>query len=491
MDHPRVGNVIFVHPDGTGPSHWAAARAYWRGPDGALAWDGLEELAVYRGHMADQLTATSNGGATTHAFGVKVRGAGSFGRDGEGDDAKELVALSGYRGSIMREAANAGLPVGVVNDGDLAEPGTGAFLAEAGSRHDVADIVDQMVFGRPGADDIPPVVVLGGGERFLLPRGTPRCVDHVSTHCAVHADPVTGQGPMRQDGRNLVKEAGEAGWVVVRTRREFDALVREVQTRADYRPRVLGAFAADDTFNDVPEEELVMRGLTDSRRDARDRRGRLIIWGDAPGSRGANPPTAREMTELALLILQRHSEAAGKPFFLVVEVESTDNLANANNAIGSLRAIRRADEVIAAIRDFEATHPDTLLLTAADSDASGLNVISPPPVDDDGRVSSLNNNPTGRAADRQDVAADGMEGQGTMPFRALPDAAGRASDFAISWIGINDVAGGVIARAQGLNADALRHQFNNTLDNTDVYRLMYLTLFGRMPEASTPPARTP
>ena len=197
------------------------------------------------------------------------------------------------------------------------------------------------------------------------------------------------------------------------------------------------------------------------------------------------------MTELALLILQRHSEAAGKPFFLVVEVESTDNLANANNAIGSLRAIRRADEVIAATRDFQATHPDTLLLTAADSDASGLNVISPPPVDDDGRVSSLNNNPTGRAADRQDVAADGMEGQGTMPFRALPDAAGRASDFAISWIGINDVAGGVIARAQGLNADALRHQFNNTLDNTDVYRLMYLTLFGRMPEANTPPARTP
>ena len=37
-----------------------------------LAWDRLPALAVYRGHMADQLVGTSNGAATAHAFGRRV-----------------------------------------------------------------------------------------------------------------------------------------------------------------------------------------------------------------------------------------------------------------------------------------------------------------------------------------------------------------------------------------------------------------------------------
>ena len=46
------------------------------------------------------LTMSSNGGATTHAFGFKVQAEDSFGQDGS----RSITALSGYRGSIMREA---------------------------------------------------------------------------------------------------------------------------------------------------------------------------------------------------------------------------------------------------------------------------------------------------------------------------------------------------------------------------------------------------
>jgi alkaline phosphatase len=433
--------------------------------------------------MADALVGTSNGGATSHAFGVKVRGPGSYGRDGEGDDARPIAAASGYRGSVMREAAASGHPVGLVNDGDLAEPGTGAFLAEANSRYDQEDIAEQLVFGRDGSDDPAPAVILGGGERFMLPEGTPVCGKRITRDCAVHVDPLTGAGPSRTDGRNLVAEAEAAGWLVIRTRDEFDRLTRTVERRSDYAPQVLGLFAADDIFNDDPEEALIAAGLVDDERPADDPRGRLVAWGTAAGTRGADPPTASEMTRLALTILERRSRRAGRPFMLVVEVESTDNLANANNAIGALRALRRADEVIEDTAAFVAREPGTLLLVAADSDAAGLQLISPPPVQDDGRVTGINGNPADAEIHRRMFPVDGIEGRASVPFLARPDSEGRRAEFAIAWTGERDVAGGVLARAAGLNSAMLETEFGGVLDNTDVYRLMYRTLFGDWPDA--------
>jgi alkaline phosphatase len=471
----EVGNVIFIHPDGSGLNEWNAARAYWMGPDESLEWDRLPELAVYHGHMSDRLTATSNGGATAHAFGYKVQGPDSYGKD----RGRAILSLSGYPGSVMREAGAAGYPIGVVNDGDAAEPGTGAFLAEVDLRYNANGIARQIVEGRPGPDDPPPAVVLGGGERFFLPEETPRCAEVVRPDCAVHQDPLNGRGPARKDGRNLVQEAMADGWVVIRTRDEFERLRARLEADGAYAPRVLGLFAADDIFNDAPEETVARAGLIDDSRAPDDKRGRLILWGDRPGTLGYDPPTAAEMTEMALVILERRSRNAGLPFLLVVEVESTDNLPNNNNAIGTLRALKRADDVIDVARAFQARAPRTLLLTAADSDAAGLQLIDPPPVDENGWVTGMEGNPTGIDAELLVFSVDGMEGRRTRPFMAAPDAFGKEIPFAIAWVGTPDVAGGVISRAQGLNADLLHSRFSGGLDNTDVYRLTYLTLFGR------------
>lgn len=106
------GNVIFLHPDGTGLNHWNTGRMYWYGPDGILNWDRMTEMNAYRGHMANRLTGTSHGGATVHAFGYKVQD-NSFGLD----RTRRIYGLSGFEGSIMREALAAGMPVGLVNDG--------------------------------------------------------------------------------------------------------------------------------------------------------------------------------------------------------------------------------------------------------------------------------------------------------------------------------------------------------------------------------------
>jgi len=179
-----------------------------------------------------------------------------------------------------------------------------------------------------------------------------------------------------------------------------------------------------------------------------------------------------------LELLRRHSEQAGMPFLLVSEVESTDNMANNANAIGTLRALKSADDAIGVFREFIAENPNTLLITAADSDAGGLQVLSPAPVSND-RVTTSTGNPIG-VGFNIGFPLDGIEGQNTAPFVALPDAMGVESNFAIGWVGTNDVAGGIVSRAVGLNAELLRTEFSQSFDNIDVYRLMYVTLFGEM-----------
>jgi alkaline phosphatase len=580
----RTGNVVFLHPDGSGPNHWAAARAYWYGPDAVSPWDELPYMALYRGHMSDSLGATSNGGATAHAFGYKVQGPDSFGKD----RGRPILALSGFPGSVLREAAAKGHPVGLVNDGDVAgEPGTGAFLAETDRRGQPNEQALQVLGGRPGfeggtpedvTDGEPdPRIVLGGGERFFLPGGTPQCevaprLDAPRLDCFVHRHPEDfGGGPARDDGRNLLQEAAADGWIVVRTRAEFDALDQRVRHARPgdrfWAPKVLGLFAADDTFNDDLEENLMHpeRGPTEGGlvRDPGDplppdvapfgpaKAGPLVLWGAKHGDErspfSANPPTAAEMTELALRILERAADERGLPFAAVIEVESTDNLANYNNAIGTLRALKRANDAIAVASDFQrrrgrfAEEGDaaTLVLTAADSDASGMQLLplrrvaaqSPyNPVACDGvsegdrsrcadpsdpaRVTRTSVNP-GRSVRESNVPVDGIAGRRSLAFiaerdalsavraagegafdRALPrpksgSGGGIVSDarlpFAIVWSSVPDVAGGIVSRARGLNAELLtggaslhdgEPPLSARFDNTDVYRLMYLTLFG-------------
>jgi alkaline phosphatase len=445
-------------------------------------------MAVYRGHMTDRLVGTSNGGATVHAFGHKVLGPGSYGQDGgtdpeePGPEGRPIKALSGFDGSIMREAAAAGIPVGIVNDGDLPEPGTGVFLAEVGNRAESEEIARQMLDGRPGFEGEPlPKVLLGGGEAFFLPADTPPCEGEITLACYVHTDQLNGRGPSREDGRNLLQEASALGYEVVRTREEFEALWARIQAEPQFAPLVLGLFARDDIFNDTTEERLIARELVDeSQAETRD--GALIIWGSRPDTLGFNPPTAAEMNTLALEVLRRHSEAAGLPFYLVAEVESTDNVANNANGIGTLRALKAADDAIGVFREFIAANPNTMVLTAADSDAGGLQVLSPAPVDEEA-VATSTGNPTGFGLN-QGFPLDGIEGQGTAPFIAAPDAFGNEFDFAIGWVGTNDVGGAILSRAEGLNAELLRSEFSTQFDSSDVYRLQYATLFGELLPAS-------
>ena len=534
-----TGSVIFFHPDGTGANHWSAARMYFKGPDGHLNWDLLPHLALYRGHMRNNLIGTSNGGATTHAFGYRVDGPGSFGKNGEGAQSVFINSLSGYPGSIMREAANTGIPVGLVNDGHFGEPGTGCFLAEIGNRSDWQEITRQMIQGRPGFTDTPPWVLMGGGEADTRPAGT---LLLNRNHNQERGQPLHANTSLRTDELDLEAEwnAGGSGdisndpaafddWIVVKTRAEFEKLRAALAADPTYVPRVLGIFAYHDTFNDRNEEDLIARGkvtsdpvnfvgpLQDSAPGTpgfRSKASRIILWGDVPGQPGFNPPTFKEMVTVALTILERAAAQQKEPdnrrFFLVAEQEANDNFSNNNNAIGLLHALHDTDGAIGVAQDYLARRPNTLILTAADSDAGGPQLTAPyrsAVVQAAGEINTtsfrfgFNANPSAGSPDLPNIP-DGLEGRGRNAaapgganmFLAEPDRLGQTMQFGIAWAGTGDYAGAVLSRAAGVNAGLLNTIFASRFENIDVYRLVYATLFGSLlptPEDPTAPARTP
>lgn len=407
-------NVIFFHPDGFGVNHWGAVRMASVGPDGRTEWDRLPHSAVYLGHMKDGLTGTSHGGATIHAFGVRVQ-ADSFGMDG----ATPIRSLSGFEGSIAREALARGKWVGLVNSGAAYEPGTAAFVASTPRRNNLAEITRLVV--ESGVQ-----LHLAGGERWYLPRGMQGRF---------------GEGA-REDGLNLIELLRGRGYTIVFTREELAAVPAGTE-------KLWGIFAHDHSFNDRNEETL----------------GRDNLPHYVPSA-----PSIAEMSEAALRLLSRAPDG----FLLVAEEEGTDNFGNVNNAAGTIEAGIRADAAIGVFRRFVASHPNTLMLTTADSDAGGMQVIGP------GRQQNAIREGANLAErDRNGAPLDGQGGTGTTTWLSAPDRNGVRHPFAIAWSTLTDVSGGILVRATGRNAEQVSQA--GTMDNVEVYRLMYRTLFGRDP----------
>jgi len=267
-------------------------------------------------------------------------------------------------------------------------------------------------------------ILLGAGEEWLLPEG------------------VEGRfgGGQRSDGRNLIEEAEARGYRVVYTRDEMLALDAGVD-------KVLGVFNDEDTFFDQPEEDLRAEGLPNFLPSA---------------------PSVAEMSAFALSRIGDHPNG----FLAVVEEEGSDNFCNKMNASGCLEALKRADDAYGVMLDYIDTHPDTFLVSTSDSNAGGMQVRDMP-------------SPEQRVPERAEgsgAALDGRDGTGTLPFVSAPDRNGRRFPFAIAWASNLDLGSGVMARAAGLNAEELLP--SSGVANTDIYRMLYLTLFGeRLPPA--------
>lgn len=403
----KKGNVIFIHPDGTSLSNWIGMRMLYYGPDSETNWDKLPNMAIYSPHTSNTLTPSSNAGATMHSYGKKVV-YDSYGMDGT----NPLTALSGEPMSIMQEAKSKGIVTGIINSGHIVEPGTGVFVASSTARKNTEEIAMKIV--QSGTD-----LIFAGGEKSLLPKGT---------------EGKFGVGE-REDGLNLIEWAKNNGYKVIYTKEALLNLSPDTE-------KVLGIFAADNTYNHESEEEQKEMGVENYNPEA---------------------PTLAEMTAAAIKFLDKK----GKQFFLVIEEEGTDNFGNHNNANGMLEALKRADDAIGVASDYVNKDGNTMLITAADSEAGGMEILSYP---------SLNPEEAIPERDKTGSLYDGKYGTGSVPFLAKPDRFGNEFPFVVVWSTSYDVCGAVIAKAKGLND----HLMTGSIQNIDIYRFMYATLFGKL-----------
>ncbi len=314
----RATNVILLIGDGMGPEIVGLATEYSRVIDGRELW---LERAISEGHLAlanvrpvDALVADSAAAATALATGRKT--------------ANDMVSVD-PRGkpltTILELAEKSSKSTGLVTTTRLTHATPACFAAHVAHRDSENDIAVQMLAA--GVD-----VMLGGGLRNWIPENA--ATSEYSTF--------TGTSK-RQDSRNLVEEARQAGYSIVTGRDELAG--------AHGANKLLGLFAAS-----------YMPYALDRRPD------------DETGI-----PSLPEMTEAALDILSRNKEG----FFLMVEGGRIDHAAHANDVASMLVEMMEFDEAIGVAYAFAQRHPGTMLLITADH-ATGASCLSARYSDDAG-----------------------------------------------------------------------------------------------------------
>jgi alkaline phosphatase len=362
---PAAKNVILLIGDGMGAAHRTAARLYSVGRDGELAMDTLPVAGMARTWSTESVVTDSAAAGTALATGVKTFNAGIA------VDANKNPVLT-----ILEMAQEAGKSVGLVTTVQLAHATPAVFAAHNPNRSDYLGIALDMF-----EHDVD--VLLGGGEDYLLPAGTPGC----------YAD----DGD-RTDDRNLIDEAVQKGYKHVCTEADFAAVDPETTDK------LLGTFA------------------------------------DLEMTRPFSPSLAA-MTDKAIAILSGDTDG----FFLMIEGGQIDSAAHANDALNTLGDTVDFDEAVRLALDFQAQHPDTLVIVTADHATGGLTIedvpqdeACPEPLPDDDREC------------KNALHEDG-------PFEEK--GGGR---FWLDWTSVSHTADDVPVTAVGPHADDLTGYYENT-----------------------------
>ena len=232
-------------------------------------------------------------------------------------------------------------------------------------------------------------VLLSGGEDYFLPKGTVGCF------------PDDGD---RTDGRNLIDEAVAKGYGHVCTEADLSGV------DPSNTDRLLGTFA------------------------------------DYNMSRPYSPSLA-EMTDKAIAVLSENSSG----FFLMVEGGQIDQAAHVNNALGTLGDVAGFDEAVKVALEYQAQHPETLVIVTADHATGGLTIEDVP------QDSAC---PEPNAGDPREC--------GTLLHEDGPFSENRGDDFWVDWTSTNHTADDVPVMAVGPGSAALA----GTYENTHVFEAM-------------------
>ncbi|MFC7534783.1 alkaline phosphatase [Actinoplanes sp. GCM10030250] len=323
-------NVIFINGDGMAAAHREAARLFYAGLDGQLTMDRLPVSGQFTTSPDDPDTAITDSaaGASAWATGERTYN-GAISVDVDGNPLPTLGA----------QAKAAGKATGLVTTAQVTDASPAAFFSNAVDRAAQDDIARQYV------EVTKPDVILGGGEDWWLPAGTPGAYPDQPAE-----DPTEGS---RGTKGNLIAQARADGYRYVST---------PAQLAAAGRGKLLGLFANQEMFQQREE------GQGDIYRPV---------------------VSLADMARKALQNLSGDRDG----FFLLIEEEGVDEFAHRNNGQRTLQAMGELDKAVAVARAYAASHRDTLVVVTGDHETGGLAVEDVDTEDESGTGTSAEDGP--------------------------------------------------------------------------------------------------
>jgi alkaline phosphatase len=350
--HAVARNVIVLQGDGMAAAQRDLIRLVTVGntPGRELVMNQLDHAGLVHTDPADPDEAVTDSAAAATAFstGVKTFN-GAVGVDPQGNPVPTL----------LEDARKAGKATGLVTTSQVTDATPAAYAAH------VTDRAQQSEIARQFLEASKPDVILGGGEDYWYPAGTPGAYpDNPPT------DP-TEQS--KGDRGNLVERAQELGYRYV-----TDAAALE-RARG---PKLLGLFANEEMFEHREE-----------------------------GQGDVYDPVVplRDMAAKALDVLSRDREG----FFVLIEEEAIDEMAHENNAGLMIKAGAALDRTVALAVDFARRTPGTLIVVQGDHETGGLTIENPDPEDESGDELSREDGPFPVQGTSLQVFADWTTGQHT------------------------------------------------------------------------------
>lgn len=330
LESKKVKNVILMIGDGMGVQQVGLLEEYVRrAPNSILpsTVTGLQQIAD-NGRIGLSMTAPMGANPSlvvdsACSASQLATGMGSISEAIGLDDNGNKVE------TILEKAKKMGKATGLVTDTRITHATPAAFGAHQPHRSFENEIAEDLLTTQVD-------VLLGGGARHWLPQDT---ADKKSAYAlALGGNTSVIKKSKRQDSRNLMQEAKDAGYTLA-----FD----KTQLANANGPKLLGLFD-DSAMNDGIEYSNCKAG--------------------AVSEKCSQEPSLTQMTMKALDILSQDQDG----FFLMIEGGQIDWAGHVNDAGWLLHEMLKFDEAVAAVYQWVKQRGDTLLVVTADHETGGF-----------------------------------------------------------------------------------------------------------------------
>jgi alkaline phosphatase len=319
---PKAKNIIFLLGDGLSVAHRTAARIMSKGmtegkANGRLAMDDLDRMAFVGTSATNAVDTDSANTMSAYMTGHKTAVNAIGVYADRTPDSLDDPKVETIAEAVRRQT---GKSIGIVATAEIEDATPAAVVSHTRNRNDKAEIVGMML-------DVKPDVVLGGGSAYFLPQAT--------------------AGSKRKDDKDYIKLFKDAGYSVATDKAELAANVNA-------NGLLLGLFHPGN-MDVTLDREFLKKGTVE---------------------KYPNQPGLVEMTKVALDRLSKDQDG----FFLMVEGSSIDKMSHPLDWDRAVIETIEFDQAIAVAREFQKTHPDTLIVVTGDH-THGVSIIGT--VDDD------------------------------------------------------------------------------------------------------------